>query len=87
MIVETRSACESPESAKDLLLAAKMWRKMHAIVKVSEHSPRLKESSTHIFLIGLLSVPLFRSFPVHIEKRQHMNEDSRQMQASGLIIH
>ena len=37
MIVETRSACESPESAKDLLLAAKMWRKMHAIVKVSEH--------------------------------------------------
>ena len=37
MIVETRSACESPESAKDLLLAAKMWRKMHAIVNVSEH--------------------------------------------------
>ena len=30
----SRSACESPQSAKDLLSAAKMWKKMHAIINV-----------------------------------------------------
>ena len=52
MIVETRSACESPESAKDLLLAAKMWRKMHAIVKVSEHQVETRSSWLNCALRG-----------------------------------
>merc|ERR1711971_128906 len=30
-----RSACESPESAKDLLSAAKVWKKMHAIINAA----------------------------------------------------
>ena len=52
MIIETRSACESPESAKDLLLAAKMWKKMHAIVKVSEHHVETRSSWLNCALRG-----------------------------------
>merc|ERR1711910_76026 len=38
-----RSACESPESAKDLLSAAKMWKKMHAIINAVPYSDKYTE--------------------------------------------
>merc|ERR1711936_53128 len=38
-----RSACESPESARDLLSAAKMWKKMHAIINAVPYSDKYTE--------------------------------------------
>jgi len=38
-----RSACESPQSAKDLLSAAKMWKKMHAIINAVPYSDKYTE--------------------------------------------
>ena len=38
-----RSACEDPTSAKDLLSAAKIWRKMHGIIKAVPYSDQYSQ--------------------------------------------